>query len=267
MSQTIRVIRALRTENIEWLGDILSIEGELAVDTNHIWLRFRSPTATCKGIIDSVPGEHFEQDEAKRLRKLGQEVSTMLLPELMWQTIPDAVELALPTPSLAGELRTDDRMDLVLARSSAEQTPVAGLIDFHTLLGWVDRAPEIRLSQLRFSSRYQISQDAASTPQYSHGLDRQNVSLLPDLCLVIGTPLPSVPCRFLCYYHRTLIPSGFHWSPNVHISFVESRFGLTAEQWLLWLDDNQWYILSDNDFAPLTRAAMRSLARSRRSTC
>jgi len=191
----------------------------------------------------------------------------MLLPELIWQAIPDAVELALPTPSLAGELRTDDRMDLVLARSSAEQTPVASLIDFHTLLRWVDRAPEIRLSQLRFSSRYQISEDNTSAPQYSHMPDQQNVSPLPDLCLVMGTPLPSVPCRFLCRYNRTLIPSGFHWQPNIHISFVESRFGLTTEQWLLWLDKDQWYILSDNDFAPLTRAAMRLLARSRRSTC
>jgi hypothetical protein len=232
------------------VGPLVAFPFSIASDLQHYWLRYPADNELCRKVAATVPAEHFYSDSPNYLIRDGEYVASTYLPQLTWSSLKDFVQLKLPTASLAGRLQTKQIGVWELKRGGREQAAEAALYDADALAQWTKVAAKCRLSSLRFNIARYVSREANANLNQSH-----------TLVFVIGTPLPPVPCHFLCRFERIFIPAGFHWEPNLDSSLVEQSFGIQNNQWLLWTVDFGWSIISEKQCLPLSRASLRATLR------
>lgn len=253
LPSTIRLVRITRDHSPAWVGDLLDLEFMFAEDGDSFWLKFDSQIEACQIAAQRVPGEHFYVYGSSWLVRLGETIASRPVPALNWISINSAIELRLPAAIYAGRMQAVAPVTWRLERSSNERPASAALFSAQDLAQWASIAPAVRLKPLRFSFVSHASQPSDPDP-----LER-------SFFFVVGTPLPTIPCQFFCRYERVFIPAGFEWVPKLNTTMVQKSFGLTGNQWLIWLDSTEWTIIGDEMLVPMTRADVRTSLESVRS--
>jgi hypothetical protein len=243
---TSRLVRVTRDLSPAWVGDLLDLEFMFAEDGDSFWLKFDSQNEACQIAAQRVPGEHFYVHGSSWLVRLGETIASRAVPTLNWISINNAIELRLPAAIYAGRLQAVAPVTWRLERSSNERPAGAALFTAQDLAQWASLVPAVRLKPLRFCFVSPASPSSEPTP-----LER-------SFFFVVGTPLPSIPCQFFCRYERVFIPAGFEWVPKLDITLVQKSFGLTGNQWLIWLESSEWTIIGDEMLVPMTRADVRT---------
>lgn len=232
------------------VGPLVAFPFSIASDLQHYWLRYPADNEMCRKVAATVAAEHFYSDSSNYLIRDGEYVASTYLPQLTWSSLKDFVQLQLPTACLAGRLQTRQMGVWELKRGGRERAAEAALYDADALAQWTKTAADCRLSPLRFCVARCVSREAS---------DRSNQP--QSLVFVVGTPLPTVPCQFLCRFERIFITVGFNWEPALDTSLVEQSFGIQNNQWLLWTVDFGWSIISEKQCLPLSRASLRATMR------
>jgi hypothetical protein len=182
-----------------------------------------------------LQGSHYQLTEHGRLIPDGASVATERLPVLDWRPIRESIELQLPIAAMSGSLKTTLLPKLQLRRSGEERPATAALIELHTLLNWCERVPQFRLNKL-------------------------TACVAADQVLVLGNPLPSVPCQYLCVDGGLITPVGMTWYPQLESELVLEHFDVHSTELLLWMSTDEWSIIPRTLLRPLQLASMRAYA-------
>ncbi len=227
------VVKILLQSDLNAIGKLLNSRAVVAVDSDHLWVRYDSDDEHVVGAAPSISGRHFRLIENNLLVPLGSAVATERLPELEWQVLAKLLHFNLPTAALSGRLTAVELPELKLLRSGAERPAAAGLYEFDELARWVDSAPQFRLRKL-----------AACVAEHE--------------VLVIGNPLPPIVCEFLCLEGRLLTPAGITWYPRLSAEQLLEHFDVNGDQLLLWTKTDQWSTLPIEIVKPLRRGSVRA---------
>lgn len=218
----------------KWLNDDVLV----AIDDQHTWARFHARDERLMQQAKAMPAERFRVVD-QRLVLEGHRIATADLPELDWQPIASVIQVQLPWIGQAGQVANLKSVTWQLSRGGAE-CPIAGaIIQWQALATWVETAAQWRLAPLR----YCVSE-----------LDGNRCAL------VLGTPVPPTDALYVVARHNILVPAGMHWLPPLETECVQRSFGLQSDQWLLWRAINDWYVIDDDMFMPLSRGSVRLLS-------
>jgi|688.fasta_scaffold00432_39 hypothetical protein len=243
-----RFLRISRADTESCIGPLLEFPFSIAVDSNDCWLRYSADHELCRKAAVNIPAEHFFSHSGTQLIRDGETVASKTLPNLQWMPLKEYVEVQLPKALLAGRLQIQQMDTWTLKRGGSERDAEAALYDPTSLLPWLSGAPHTRLSPLKFCVADLTYQDTPS----DHKPNR-------SLVFIIGKPLPPIPCQFFYRIGPVFVPVGYRWVPALDVSLVEKSFGLAKNQWLLWTLDLGFSIIPQQQFIPLSRAALRAM--------
>jgi hypothetical protein len=197
-----------------------------------LWLRGRKADAPLTAALRALPATaRYAWLPDGHLQPDGALLATERLPAAEWQPVRDWLRVALPIAQLPAE--APDRVPLTLRPHQAERTANAALLSLEAWLDWLARAPALRLKPLRF---------AATTS---------------GQCLVLGTPLPSLPCRPCWEQAGVIVPAGLAWTPAVPAVVVRRVLGVPSETLVLW-DEHGVQVLDPELLVPASRGAVRA---------
>jgi MoxR-vWA-beta-propeller ternary system domain bpX2 len=214
------------------LGRLLHGDVQVAVTDSAIWLQIKAEDVLTQGLARGLPGNHFWLEDALWLIAVGQKVASERLPQLDWQELRDVLELQMPLAALPGRMRSSQPSQLELRPGGAERPCHAGLFEYEVLDAWIRAAAATRLSRL-------------------------SVSLSDHWVLVMGSPLPPLPCKYFWQEDRVLIPAGKLWYPSISASQLLEHFQVANNDLLLWVDEQEWTTISPDCIKPLQRSAWR----------
>lgn len=243
-----RFLRLSRADAESNVGPLLEFPFVIAVDSNDCWLRYSADNELCRKAAINLPAEHFLSHSDTQLIRDGETVASRNLPTLQWRPLKEFVELRLPPASLAGRLQVQHIGPWSLKRGGREREAEGALYDPPSLLQWISSAPHTRLAPLQFCV-------ADLTDQATTVDNQPNRSLV----FVVGKPLPPITCQFFCRIGCVFVPAGYCWDPTLDVSLVEKSFGLTNDQCLLWTLDLGFSMIAQQQFTPLSRAALRTM--------
>lgn len=235
---TERIVRVAEQSSMQQIGRLLHSAVDVAIADNFVWIRYSGNDADIRSAVRLLHGTHFQLTTNGRLIPDGNTIATERLPELQWMPIGDVVQLQLPIAAMAGKLQTNALPQLQLLRGGEERRSNAALVDLQVLLRWCERVPSFRLRKL-------------------------SASVAGEHVLVLGEPLPPVPCRYLCHESRLLTPAGMTWFPRIESPVVLSYFDVQADEYLLWTENDAWSIVAQSQINPLRLASLRAYAAER----
>ena len=232
------IVKLLHDSDVGTLGRLLNSKAKVAMDEEHIWVRYPSDDEHAAGVASCLNGRHFRLLDDSLLIPLGATVATERLPRLEWQKFSNAIEFKLPMAALSGRLAAVELPEcklpeLKLLRGGVERPASAGLFALDNFSSWVDTAPQFRLQRL------------------SACMSDRDV-------LVIGNPLPPIDCEFLCQEGRLLTPAGMTWYPHINAEQVLEHFDVAANQMLLWTRTDEWSSIPLALIKPLQRGSVRA---------
>lgn len=197
-----------------------------------IWVRGRTADESLAAALRAVPATaRFRWLPDGRLQPHGALLAAQKLPALTWQPLAAWLAFALPTARLPAARPTPVRLAL---RPSHESRPAnAALLPLAAWLDWMAQAPVLRLNPLRF----------AATPA--------------GQCLLIGTPLPPVPCRPCVEEAGVIVPAGLTWQPAVSAAVVRRVLAVPAEAIVLW-DEAGVQMIGGELLVAASRGAVRA---------
>lgn len=241
------VANACTTELSRAIGLLSGKSVQAAIEHDTLWIRYSASNEKVVRVEALLPGQRWKAclesmaDNGDLLAPLGKQVATERLPaDLNWSPLEDLIQWRLPTAALSGHVSDDDQMSLRLVRSSVESKPAGAMVEFQTLQKWLETAPAIRLQSLEYC-----------------------VDAQAKVCLVLGEPLPPIPCRYLWDAGDVFVPAGMCWAPAVDAVHVREAFGVGPGEMLAWFATDDWSVISRDNLMPLRRSSFRALLGNR----
>lgn len=210
--------------------------GETA-DGAEIWLRGGGAEAGLAEALRAVPATaRYTQMADGRLRPFGALLAVERLPELAWQPLRAWLRVAPPVARLPAGVPPPVR--LVLTASHDARAANAALVPLGAWLDWMLAAPALRIARLRFAA----SADGRA--------------------LVLGAPLPALPCRACVEEAGVVVPAGLAWQPAVSAGVVRRTLRVPDGAVVLW-DETGMRVLAAELFVPASRGAARATRAAR----
>ncbi len=225
-------VRIPTTAALDWLPLLIDTDAKVAHVGSEYWVAWELRDDRSARIAAMLPGDRFSANAQAELCRSGHRVAERKLPMLEWTTAAALVTLAFPTAMPGGQIPNDRLPQLSLVRGGVETSPSAGIYPIDALKSWADQASTWRLRRLRYCWD-------------------------GNRCLVMGDPLPPIPCQYLICIGQLLIPAGMEWVPRCEPSIVQQRFGVGADTWLLWIANDLWWTIDDELLVPLSRSSVR----------
>ena len=237
MHEQSRIVRVEQEQSGQWIGSLLGSSVRIATTHDCVWVRFSATDEKLRKLEAVMPGRRFNLVDGNWLVPLGCQVAEMKLPALDWKTPESLVEVAAPTAAFAGKIVADHCPIARLVRGGNESPAAAGLFAMQDLAAWVETAPLVRLNRLVYC-------------------------VSDDLCLVLGEPLPTITCQYLCQFGRVLLPAGMSWEPTVDVETLQDLFAVEDDRWLLWTNTDEWAVISKSMLMPLRRSSVRAVCQT-----
>lgn len=197
-----------------------------------VWLRGKTGGEALVALLAALPATaRYTWLPDGRLQPRGELLAVQRLPEVEWRPVREWQQCVLPVARLAAE--PPPPVQLALVPGHAARPANAALVSLADFAAWVLAAPALRLAPLRF---------AATT----HGR-----------CLVLGAPLPALPCRACVEELGLVVPAGLTWRPAVSALVVRRTLHVTNDAVVLW-DETGAQVLAAELFLPVSRGALRA---------
>jgi hypothetical protein len=174
----------------------------------------------------------FEILPSQRIRPVESRIPDRTLPPTTWRPIKEVVAVKLPVAALAGEAR--QKIQVMLIRGAAEQSPAALQVSLDAWVQYATYAPESRLKPLRFAA-----------------MEERQV-------LILGYPLPGISGKRYAQGSGIFVPCGFTWSPQVDATILRRLLNLKETDIALLAEDNTHQVIHAEQFVPASRSAVRS---------
>lgn len=227
-----------------WLRRVWSLPAvQIAISNEGLWVKTDDEQDShSTQALSKLPGaERFQLDEQGRLIEIGKTVPTALLPQLKWHSVRSIVRLELPIASHVESLLDETRQMEFGSADSLNWVPMDRVQHATAITckwdDWYRYALSVPLRRLQ-SLRYAVRKD-------------RNV-------IVIGEPLPGVPCTYYLETDRILIPSPYTWSPRVPAVSIRKKLRIGENDWLLWTKPEYIEMIRDQFFLNATRVSIRA---------
>lgn len=205
---------------------------EIAEEADAIWVRGPELKDAEQRMLRAIPrGDWFELDPQDRLRQEGRRLSSGSLPQLWWRPIGEAIPITLPGSGFAGSPLRPAGLELV--RSSEPRTPNLLLVMREEWSRYGETAPLVRLAAWKFAA------------------DRTG------RILVRGLPLPPLPGQLFVEEGGIALPAGWALSPSIPSGVLSGALGIARGDIALFCSEGTWEHLTERDFVPAARAAIR----------
>lgn len=202
-----------------------------------VWIRGATCDAELEPLLRSLPADaRFTWGEGDLLRAQGSRIPSMRLPPLRWRPLSDWLQVTLPVVQAA--FPGHRRVLLQLVRTSEEQDINLLTTPLEQWRGFALKAPDIRLSTLRFA----VSSDGTAA--------------------IWGWPCPPICGTRWVERCGIAVPAGFSWAPRVSEEVVRRAFELEEGTLLLWHEDSRISRIREEQFVAATRPHIRA-ARTR----
>jgi hypothetical protein len=206
-----------------------SLEGALLGDA--LWLRVNAADPALEKALLRVPWrQRYHLLPGGKLRPFRSRLPAGFLPKADWMPLARLFLPSAPRPSLPARLQR--KVALHLRRSSKEQAANVMLLSASVWLAYVETAPQIRLSVLRFAQA-------------------------ADQTLLWGDPLPPLAGE---RFHETdgiAAPCGFRWHPRIQTGLVRELLQMEKDGLTLLLRDGTLMRIPPSHFQPALRANVR----------
>lgn len=221
-----------KTCDRDWMVHLLDVQVEIALDGDEYWITFPMHDDACINVASKLPGDRFVSWDGRWLHRFGHTVAERTVPNVRWQKLTDFVSVELPLAAFASRFESGMATHLELRRGGTETASAAAMMNMSDLARWVDNASSWRFRRLK----------------YCHDGMR---------ALVMGDPLPPVPCHYFTAVDCVLIPAGMYWYPRVDSQLVRTAFSVEPNEWLIWEAIDRWSILRDDLLVSLSRSSIR----------
>lgn len=199
---------------------------------NEIWLRGRSADEVLAGALRALPAiARYAWLPDGRLQPHGATLAVERLPAVEWQLLRAWLRFAVPLTRLPAN--TPPAVQITLGPGYDARPANAALVPLAALLDWMLVAPALRLAPLRF---------AATSAGYS---------------LVLGSPLPALPCRACFEDSGVVVPAGLAWRPTVSALVVRRLLRAPNDAVVVW-DETGARVLNAELFVTASRGAARA---------
>lgn len=199
---------------------------------DQVWLRGAACPPSLARRLAMLPGaERFAVGAQGAAVPWGARLPATTVPAGEWQSLAQAVQIALPAPALPGA--APERLVLRLVETDTMAADAALRCAWTDWVGWVETAPRHRLERLRFAR-------------------------CEAMALVLGDPLPPLPGERLWRCGPCLLPAGTALAPVDDPVLVARIIGLAADELALFDPDGRWDPLPPEALAAAARAAVRA---------
>lgn len=220
---------------------------QAALEGEQVWVDLQGVSASTLGRLKPIPRiEFFLREQSGLLRKTGSRLAVDALPALQWQPLHELLSIELPPPRFASTVR--GRSPLRLVRDDRPRASSAILTTLGVLADYVDGAPAIRLSPLRFAA----AEDGR--------------------VLIVGQPVPPLEGEHYWVSGEIAVRSGWRLAPVCDPVVLQELVQLSAGDVALFRpveaqaaeDVGQFTvrIVAASDFVPVTRGAVRATMKS-----
>jgi MoxR-vWA-beta-propeller ternary system domain bpX2 len=223
----------LSKDDHESLGTVRCMPGlQAAVEEDRIWLRGLIANGDPDSSLSKLPlRKTFLLDGQHNLFLAGAATPIAKLPELIWQPVASFVSVEAPVSSLPGKI--NDSISLRLKTTTEEQPGVALLTSLNSWKSYAEKAPAVRLKNLRFA----VSEN--------------------DEVFITGKPLPPLPGREYWNNENLLLPSGYDFEISIVAKLVSQRLHAGTDDVILFDTDASWQCIPASCFIKATRSAIR----------
>lgn len=201
-----------------------------------LWLRGPRDAGPLERAMWLLPGERFHLTEKSQLIPWNHLLPVTPAPAGPWlplstETLPTLAPAALPASNTG-------QVPLRLVRVAQEQPASLLLLALPTWSNYVDTAPTIRLSRLRFAQSNQAQ------------------------ILVAGAPLPALPGTPCTLSSGIALPCGWAFSPAVRAETLAELLALAKDDIALFSPDAAYDLIPATAWQPVSRSAVRISADS-----
>lgn len=227
----------LAEKDLEALGHIRCWpQARAAAHEGRIWLRgiFAKEQPAVK--ILQLPAQRtYRLDADNRLFPPGALTPERELPRLDWRPLSTFLPVDLPVSALPGKIQ--DQIMLKIVPATGAGKGAALLTEWPVWAAFVDTAPAIRLSRLRFAA----SADGKA--------------------LVLGDVLPPLPGREYWMRDGVLLPGGYDFEFPVVAELVQKKYNPKNDALLLFDESGRMDSISKKHIVQTTRSAVRLTGR------
>lgn len=207
-------------------------EIKVAFEGEYIWLTGFDEHQIKQADLVSIPSlERFYAQEGE-LYLIGNTLPQCVEPMLLWTPIQRAIQVELPSYN-HHYFGVEEKISIALEQSAENKKAFAQLVDIGVLSQYVESAPEIRLSSLKWTL---INQDT---------------------CLVLGQPTLPLPGETFWLDQPFLLPMG----KKLNVSFLKQqllqKLGVHHSDVVLWWPNNEYSLIEFNQIEKLSLSSVR----------
>ncbi|MCI5058675.1 MAG: hypothetical protein MRY83_21365 [Flavobacteriales bacterium] len=215
------------------LGKIRDWEGvSIGQHKDLIWLKGLSEEQMEHQLLVTIPGvERFTLSQNK-LFPLGSLLPSQILPSVLWTPIERAFQLSLPKFNHNFFGNYGD-LEIKIVPSIEEQDPMALICEIQNFEKYIYKAPEIRLSNLKWCL-----------------LNNESV-------FILGHPIVPIPGRTYWLSNDHLIPVGFQFNYQSLEDEIQKKLNPNNQDFLLWTENSRFIEISKEKLEQLSISSYR----------
>jgi hypothetical protein len=205
---------------------------KIGYNGDEIWLKDLEVFQAESTEVRTIPRKAVYYARDGKLFLKGSLLPERNIPSLLWTRLERGLQLSLPGHN-HNYFGLNHRIEIKLIPSVTEQDAFASMISLKMLQGYLNNAPAVRTSDLRWT-------------------------IIGDEAFIAGVPLLPLPGKVFWRRDNQLLPAGYDLELYTLSAKISKMIDPECEHWIIWMETGEHYLIPERAFAKLTRASFRS---------
>jgi hypothetical protein len=232
-SNRINYYLVIDRENTDDLGRVRHWTNlKVAYEDHRLWVKDLDYAQINSVEVKSLRSKSLYYEKDGRLFPLNSVLPECIAPALLWTPIDRALKITLPSLN-HNFFGLNEGIPLRMISSDQEFEPHAMVVSIALLGNYVETAPAIRLSAIRW------------------------VVLNNSEALLIGKPFLPLPGQAYWLRKDMLIPAGYDFEFHILSDVFQKIINPARDRWIVWNTEASYYSIVKEDFQTLSRSSFR----------
>lgn len=199
---------------------------------NELWMKDFDFAQLNSNEVKSIPDIRLYYEQEGKLYKLNSLLPERYLPNVLWTPIDRMLQVQLPAFN-HHFFGINEKIPFAIAPFEHEQDASVLLTHVKTLAAYINTAPEIRLTAIKW------------------------VALNNDKVCLLGTPLLPIEGEAHWVYGDMIFPAGYHFDKPMLSNEINTLLNADKSSYILWNKDGSYAFIEKNDFVTLSLSSFR----------